>query len=364
MSKGTKVKTINVKEDQKTSLHEAGIGKIRLEHGAKVLCIGSLNWPDHDRSLWSMLSQYIESIKPDLILILGPYVNEEAWKRLGKPQDNYLHKLGLTPEEVAARTPTAEELAAKKPNTFDRKVQRLSALAGKEIERIAELGNSNVIWVPSATHLSTGNEVRLMEFVQSEKRYLDQWQEKNQKSAVILSDPSIELSRELSKLFELDNSPNAQVRNYGSAVLINNKWLFLVGDFRRRQPLDAALVEWKQRGLNIIRAFDGKSGSAYFTTPRSTKPYGLDHHDVHEVGHLKDLKRMGHERDYDLRTHGFWEGVVVGDVLDGHSIVFEEDDEGRRFFQSALDGQIYEEAEPGGIGNEDEIVLPKRKKKK
>jgi len=362
MSKGTSAKTVTVREDQKTSLHEAGIGRMNLPHGTRIVCFGSRNWPDHDRGLVSMLDAYLADVRPHVIIEMGPSMNEEAWKRLGKPQDNYLHKLGLTPEEIEARNSTPEEIAAKKPNTFARKAQRLSVRGGKEIERIAQIGGSNVIWLPSATHLSTGNEVRLMEFVQSENRYLNQWQENHPKSAVIVADESVELSRELSKLFELDNSADVKVRNYGSAVLVNGKWLFLVGDFRRRQPLDAALVEWKQRGLNIVRAFDGKSGSAWFTTPRSTKPYGLDHHEIHEVGHLKDLKRMGHERDYDLRTHGFWEGVVLGDTIDGRSIVFDEDDEGRRFFQSTLNGKIYEEAEAGGgIGNEDEISLPPRK---
>src|SRR5262249_32458887 len=157
------------------------------------------------------------------------------------------------------------------------------------------------------------------------------------------SDPFVPLPSKLSKLFGIDKDPMIEVLRFGAAVLVNNKTLFMIGDFRRRNAGDAFQVEWEQRNLNVVRRFDGKESSGWMTTPEDTMPaLNLKFHEFHEVGYLWDVTRMGHLRDYDRRCPGFWTGVVVEAELFGQSVVIIRGNDQRRAF--VVDGVAYTEA--------------------
>lgn len=347
MPKGTHFKSVVVKEDPKTSLAEAGVYSLSLEDGKRVVAIGHTYFPNHDRSLHQVLLQYLRDTRPGVVILLGGIVDEEPFRSLAEEEDNYLHDMPDAPEFAAAR----------QKEGFEAQVLALGKFCGEYIKSFAEASGGKVIYIPSATHLSMPNEVRLMEFVQRRKKVLDAWSENHPDATELPSDPDIELPKKLAQLFGIDGLPEIEVLRYGSAVKVNGETLFMIGDFRRRHPGDASKVEWEQRGLNIVRSFDGKLASGWMTTPDHTLPgLVLNFHEFHEVGYLWDATRMGHLRDYDRRASGFWTGVVARGELFGQSVVILRGDDRRRSF--VVDGVPYTEAEPGALANGKELALP------
>jgi hypothetical protein len=160
-------------------------------------------------------------------------------------------------------------------------------------------------------------------------------------------------------LFNLHRNPQIHVLRYGSAVLLNDKTLFMIGDFRRRHGADSSAVEWEQRGYNIVRSFDGKVGSAWRTSANHTLPgLQLNFQEFHEIGYLWDPARMGHLRDYDRRACGFFTGVIEHDELFGQAVPVIRGNDGRRTF--VVDAVPYTEDEPGCLPNGHEISLEPR----
>lgn len=349
MGKSTHFKSVVVKEDPKTSLKEAGINTMTLGDGSRVVAVGHLYFPHHDRSMVEVVLNYLRATKPDVVFLLGGIVDEEAFKEFGEDQDNYLHEGASAPE-------VAEALDA---GGFEDQVLKLGELCGKFIERFATASGGKVIYVPSATHLSMGNEVRLMEWIQQTKRYRDGWAAKHPDATDLPSDPSTSLPKELALLFNLHNHPMIHVLKYGSAVLVNNKTLFMIGDFRRRHPGDASQVEWEQRSLNIVRSFDGKVASGWHTMTDHTLPaLQLRFAEYHEIGYLWDETRMGHFRDYDRRAPGFFTGVVRDGELFGWSVPILRGTDCRRSF--VVDGVPYTEESASCMPNGEEITLAPR----
>ncbi len=350
MSKSTSFKQVVVKEDPKTSLYEAGIFDLGLTSGARIVALGHLFYPDHDRSMVAQVLKYIGSAKPKLVLLLGGILNEEAFKSLTDSTTNYLHCYPDQPEVGKARD----------ARTFEKQVLTLGKACGRFIREFARAGDSKVIYIPSATHLSMPNEVRLMEFIGRKKAALDSWSANHPDASDLPSDPTVELSEELSVILDLNGEPSVDVLPYGAAVRVNRHTLFMIGDFRRRHPGDASRVEWEQRLHNIVRSFDGKVASNWMTSSDHTLP-GLNQHfwEFHEVGHLWDQNRMGHLRDYDRRAPGFWTGTVIGDKLFGHSVPILRGRDGRRSF--VIDGVSFTEDAPGCLPNGSQLTLDPRK---
>lgn len=350
MPRGTHHKRVTVKEDPKTSLHEAGIYPMQLKDGMRVVALAHMYFPHHDRSMVEQVLNYLRDTKPEVVFLLGGIVDEDAFKRFGEDEENYLHDYPDAPE-------VAEAMAA---GGFEDQVLALGEMCGKFIERFQEASGGKVIYIPSATHLSMPNEIRLMEWVQQTKRVWDAWVVGHPKAKEHPSDPTISLPKSLDVLFNLHKNPNIHVLRYGSAVLVNKRTLFMIGDFRRRNGADAAGVEHEQRQLNIVRSFDGKVASGWHTTPDHTLPgLQLKFHEYHEVGYLWDPARMGHLRDYDRRATGFFTGVLSHNELFGVSVPVIRGDDGRRSF--VVDAVPYTETEPGCLPNGHEISLEPRK---
>ena len=349
MPKATNFKSVVVKEDPKTSLKEAGIHKLRLKNGMRAVAVGHIYWPHHDRNLVELVLQYLRDTRPEVVFLLGGIIDEDAFKAFGEDQTNYLHDYPDAPEVIEAM----------EAGGFEDQVLDLAEKAGNFIGSFAEASGGKVIYIPSATHLSMGNEVRLMEWIQQTKRIRDGWSSNHLEASDRPSDPTISLSTDLSVLFNLHKNPMVDVLRYGSAVLVNDRTLFMIGDFRRRAPGDASHVEWEQRGLNIVRSFDGKVASGWMTTPDHTLPgLQLKFHEFHEVGYLWDSTRMGHFRDYDRRAPGFWTGLMVDGELFGKAVpIFAGNDDRRSF---VVDGVPYTEEEAGALPNGGELSLEPR----
>lgn len=350
MPRATHFKRVVVKEDPKTSLHEAGISPMTLKDGMRAVAIAHMYYPHHDRSMVELVLKYLRDTRPEVVFMLGGIIDEDSFKRFGEVEENYLHDYPDTPE-------VAEAMAA---GGFEDQVLKLGEMCGKFIEQFQVASGGKVIYIPSATHLSMPNEIRLMEWIQQTKRVWDAWVVAHPKAKEYPSDPTISLPKKLDVLFNLHKNPMVEVQRYGSAVLLNNRTLFMIGDFRRRHGADASNVEWEQRGYNIVRSFDGKVASAWRTSADHTLP-GMQMHfqEFHEVGYLWDPRRMGHLRDYDRRASGFFTGIMVHGELFGQSIPVIRGVDGRRSF--VVDDAEYTEAEPGCLPNGSEISLDPRK---
>lgn len=348
MPKSTKFKSVVVKEDPKTSLRAAKIHPLRLKNGAKVAAIGHLYWPYHDRNFFDLFLQYCRDEKPDVVLLLGGIFSESAWKSLWENEDNYVHDYPEVPEVVEARS----------AGIFEDRVRALCDRGREEVfDRITETGVKLVLWVPSWTHLSMENEVRLTEWIQFTKRFLDGWMTNHPDASDILSDPDDVLPKELDVLFGLTDNPKVKMLRYGAGVKVNDDVLFMIGDFRRRNPADSSLVEWRNRNSSIVRSFDGKVASWWMTTPDDTLPgLKLKYWQGHEIGYMWDPIQMAHLRDYDFRAPGFWTGRIVFGKVVGKSVLLRRGDDGRRSF--VVSGKPYTEETPGCTWTGEEIEVP------
>lgn len=346
MAKNTNFKQVVVKEDAKTSLAEAGVYQLEVGTGQKIVALAHLYFPDHDRALFEQVLSYLRDTKPDVVFLLGGIVNEEAFKSLVEVEENYLHEAYAAPEVILAR----------QAGLFENQVLALGKSCGEFVRSIQVASGGNVIYIPSATHLSMSNEVRLVEFIQSKKSFLDNWSANHPEASVIPSDPSKALPRNLDELFGIANEPKIKVLRFGSAVMVNHNTLFMIGDFRRRNPGDASKVEWEQRLVNIVRSFDGKVASSWMTTPSHSLPtHKLNYWHFHEVGNLWDARRMGHLRDYDKRCQGFWSGVVLNGEIFGKSVVVVPGNDMRRSF--VVDGVAYTEPTVPELTNGCDLTL-------
>src|SRR5690606_37516997 len=118
-----------------------------------------------------------------------------------------------------------------KADGFEEQVLALGAMCGEFISQLAEASGGKVIYVPSATHLSMPNEIRLMEWIQGTKRFRDNWAARHPSASDLPSNPGKGLPKELDVLFNLHKNPMVHVLRYGAGVLVNDKTLFMIGDF-------------------------------------------------------------------------------------------------------------------------------------
>lgn len=349
MPKATSFKSVVVKEDPKTSLKEAGIYRMTLKDGMRAVAVGHMYFPHHDRNMVELVLQYLRDTKPAIVFLLGGIIDEDAFKSFGEDKENYLHDY---PE-------TAEVLECMEAGGFEEQVLALGEKCGEFISRFAEASGGKVIYIPSATHLSMPNEIRLMDWIQQTKRFRDSWAARNPDASDLPSNPAISLPKQLQLLFNLHKNPMVHVLRYNSGVLVNEDTLFMIGDFRRRHPGDASYVEWEQRGYNVVRSFDGKVASGWQSKAKHSLPgLTLDFSEFHEVGFLWDETRMGHLRDYDRRAPGFWTGVMVENKLFGQAVPIIRGRDCRRTF--VIDGKPYTEPEATCLANGEEIPLAPR----
>jgi hypothetical protein len=339
-NKSTKYKQVTVKEIPRTSLQEAGIFRLTLPDGAKVVAMANARWPHHDRSLDAMFKQFITEYQPDVVVLLGQMLDHEAFKSLTEDERNYLHKHPDTQEVSTARD----------AGGFDDQVKSLREQAGEYIRSFA-IGKTKVFFIPGVS-----TEYKIMEWVQQEKGFRDNWAANNPEAVDQPSDPDRKIPSQFDKFLCLNKTARVKVLPYEAALLINDHTLYMIGDFKRRHPGDAVYVEWEQRQYSLVRSFDGKLSSAWHTAVENTQPtLWKTFHENHEVGYFWDDVLNGHLRDYDRRAQGFFYGEYhLGELFAETAFVMRGTDDRRSF---VVNGKPYTEETPGGLSNGGELDL-------
>lgn len=332
-SKATRFKSVVVKEIPRTSMAEAGIHVMTLADGSRVVAISNALWPHHDRNLHKMILAYIADFKPALIVLQGQMIDHEAFKSLTEDEKNYLHRPIDMPEVSAAR----------KAGIFDDQLKYLREKAGEYIASFSQYG-AKVIYIPGVR-----TEHKLMEWVQQEKETRDNYVANNPDRSDDPTDPNRKVPTDFAKFLYLNRYSRVKVLGYEAGLLVNDHTLYMIGDFKRRHPGDAAFIEWEQRGYSIVRSFGGMKSSAWHTTTKHTQPT-LEklQHQTHETGYVWDDVLNGHLRDYDRRAPGFFSGEYRMGELFGETVDLLRGEDGRRSFLG-LNFQIYTEEEPGGL---------------
>ena len=329
----------------KTCPEETGINRLALPNGTKILSVAHAYFPSHDRELHTGLRKLLKGEKPEVTILQGGMIHEEAFKAVVDDQDVVTK---LTKAHVPAEI---TEIMAKHEG-IEKRFLALGALCGKYIAQYAQDSGGHVYYIPSVTGMLP-NEVDIMRFVLEQKERLDKWADRNPDEAVHGPD----IPQDLAEFLGLKGNPNVTVLPFGSALVVNEDTMFLIGDFRRRNPGTASLTEAANHiNYNIVRSFDGKVSSSWITMPGHTFPEPQRRHrHMHEVGNLFDLsKGLGYLRNYDLRAKGIFYGEVHGGKVFGWSIPALKGVDGKRAF--VVNGRMYEEdAVNEGMKN---IALP------
>ncbi|MBX9688521.1 MAG: hypothetical protein K2X27_17565 [Candidatus Obscuribacterales bacterium] len=319
----------------KTCPKETGINRLSLPDGTKILILAHAYFPSHDRELHSAVLKLMKAERPEVTILLGGMIHEEAFKAVVDDKDvvTKLTKAHVPPEITAIMKASA---------VTEKRFLNLAALCGKFINEYATASGGHVYYIPSVTGMLP-NEVDIMRFVLEQKERLDEWADKHPDEAKKGPD----VPKEFNEFLGLKGNPNITVLPFGSALVVNNNSLFVIGDFRRRNPLTAGKTE-QANNIDmdvVVRSFDGKVSSAWETLPLHTLPEATRRFKaVHEVGNLFDLsKGLGYLRDYDLRAKGVVYGQIQGGRFNGFAIPALEGADGRRAF--SIFNRIYDEDE-------------------
>ncbi len=341
-NRATRLKGVTVEEIAKTSLAGAGIHKISLPDGTRVVAIANTLWPMHDRNMHEQIMKFLADYQPDLVVLLGHMVNNEAFQALFESEKNYLQR----PDHPV------EVKAAMAAGSFDDQVQYLRREASKYIGGFA-VGKAKVVYIPAIL-----TEHKLVKRVSQEKERRDNFVDNHPEAADQPSDPYRKIPTEFRDFLYLNSNPRVKVLPYNSALLANDHTLFMIGDFKRRNEGDAVLVEWQQRHYPaIIRSLDGKLASGWFTTTEHTQPtMTVQQFQTHEIGFLWDEVENDQLRDYDRRAQGFFAGRYVDGELFGSTIdILRGDDDRRSFF--APNNKMYTEDKPGNMPHGTDVSL-------
>ncbi len=333
------LKPVVVKEHAVQSLAEAGIYDLELPNGTKIVALANTLFPNHDENAVKLILDHIERTRPEVVFLLGHIADEDSFRALADTEVNFLHRLK-----------DAKALADAMDNDgFEERVLSLGKANGDFIKRFAQFGAS-VFYVPSWTNIGLPNELSIMDYVQMKKRFLDTWAANHPDASDIPSDPSVKLPTEIDELFGINGLENIQVLPYGAGILVNGTTLFMVGSFRRRAAGDSSQEEWLQRGYDIVKSVDGKSGSAWWTDIEHTLPEPVNNcHQSHEIGYLWQANRNGHLGDYHRRSQSIGVFTMYHDHLFGEVVPFVPGNDGRRSL--VVEGHAYTEETAGAKKN-------------
>ena len=308
----------------KTCPEETGINRLSLPDGTKILVLAHAYFPSHDRELHTAVTRLLKAEKPEVTILLGGMIHEEAFKAVVDDEDV------VTKLTKAFIPPEIEEIMEKHEG-IEKRFLALAKMGGRFISEYAKASGGHVYYIPSVTGMLP-NEVDIMRFVLEQKERLDAWADKHPDEAV--KGPNI--PQDFADFLGLSGNPNITVLPFGSSLVVNNNSMFLVGDFRRRNPLTASRTEAANHiDMDVIvRSFDGKVSSAWETLPLHTKPEATRRFkSQHEVGNLFDLaKGLGYLRNYDLRAKGVVYGEMRGGRFHGWSVPALAGADGRRAF--------------------------------
>jgi hypothetical protein len=317
----------------KTCPEETGFNRLSLPDGTKILTLAHAYFPSHDRELHQAVIKLLKAEKPEVTILLGGMIHEEAFKAVVDDED-------VVTKLTKAHVPVEITEIMEKHVGIEKRFLALAAAGGRFINEYAKASGGHVYYIPSVTGMLP-NEVDIMRFVLEQKERLDKFADKHPDEAVKGPD----VPQDFAEFLGVKGNPNITVLPFGSALVVNDNSMFVIGDFRRRNPLSAGKVE-QANHLDmdvIVRSFDGKVSSSWETLPLHTMPESKRRFKgVHEVGNLFDLsKGLGYLRAYDLRAKGVWYGEIRGGRAHGWSIPALKGADGRRAF--SIYNRIYQE---------------------
>ena len=236
----------------KTCPEETGINRLSLPDGTKILVLAHAYFPSHDRSLHTAVTKMLKAEKPEVTILLGGMIHEEAFKAVVDDED-------VVTKLTKAFVPPEIEEIMKKHEGIEKRFLALAKMGGKFISDYAKASGGHVYYIPSVTGMLP-NEVDIMRFVLEQKERLDAWADKHPDEAVIGPD----IPKDFAEFLGLKGNPNITVLPFGSSLVVNDKSMFVIGDFRRRNPLTASRTEAANHiDMDVIvRSFDGKVSSA------------------------------------------------------------------------------------------------------
>jgi hypothetical protein len=362
--KNNTYKPITVKEHAVQSVKEAGLFQIAVPDGTRAVFIANAGFPHFDKGFRDVQLKHIKDVQPRLIFVMGHMGDSGAFKAVIENETNFLHTYADS---------EAVMLARQEP-MFEGRIRSLGKSFGEFIKGYADAApNATVIWIPAWVNLGLPNELDILDWVHQKKGFLDSWVGKHPDSMDAPSNPFDALPGTLEGLFSLedvavtvhstedpallDQSKRIKIMPFGAAVEVNGETLVIGGSFRRRAAGDAPWIEWEQRGYKCtIRAVDGKAGSGYQTSLKTTVPEPIYNCvQVHEIGYAWEAKEYGHLGDYHRRCQAFLSGSFFYDTFFGDVVPFMAGADGRRSL--FLQGRTYTEETAGGKPNGGRIEL-------
>jgi hypothetical protein len=340
-------KTPTVKEHAVQSVKEAGLYDLTLKDGARAVFVANTGFPHHDTNLHKVVLQHIADVQPKVVFLLGGMADSGAFVALIDNERNFLHTYGHAAPVTAAR----------KHVMFEDRVRSLGASFGEFIREYADAcPTANVVYVPSWVNLGLPNELDILDWCHAKKKYLDSWTSNHPDAVDAPSNPFDTLPTSLTELLGLEGEKRIQILPFGAAVLVNDKTLVLGGSFRRRHAGDSPWIEWEQRGYSVIKAVDGKSGSGWANSIRTTVPEPVyDAVQVHEIGYGWNAKEFGHLGDYHRRAQSILSGSFYFGEFFGDVVPFFPGKDGRRTLY--VQGRSYTEEAAGGGPNRGTVTL-------
>ncbi len=308
----------------KTCPEETGINRLALPDGTKIIVLAHAYFPSHDRELHTAVIKLLKEERPEITILLGGMIHEEAFKAVVDDDD-------VVTRLTKAFVPPEITKIMKEHTGIENRFLALAQESGRYINEFAAASGGHVYYVPSVTGMLP-NEVDIMRFVLEQKERLDAWADKHPDEAKRGPD----VPEAFDEFLGLKGNKNITVLPFGSALLVNDSSLFLIGDFRRRNPFTAARTEQANHiDMDVIvRSFDGKVSSAWETFPVHTMPEPKRRfRSMHEVGNLFDIsKGLGYLRKYDLRASGLVYGEIRNGRMHGWAVPALKGADGRRAF--------------------------------
>lgn len=331
--------TVSIRPLVKTCPEEVGIGKLSLPDGTPVIVVAHAFYPSHDRPLIEAVKEYLADLKKKTaknspvpaIFMLGGMIHEDAFKVVVDDDQQFTQLTGV-------KMPPEIETIRERYEGLEDRFLALSRLSGKFIAEFAEVSGGHVYYIPSVTGMLP-NEIDIQRYVLEQKVRADKYADNHPEEAKRGTD----IPKDWAEFLGIHAHRQISVLPFGAAVLVNNEYMFRIGDFRRRHPGSASKVDFEQSDYSTVRSFDGKVFSGWMSLPLHNLAGSARRYvQFHEVGHLYDIKAgLGYLRRYDRRSPGFWVGTIAGGKLFGHSVPILPGKDGRRGF--VVNGVAYEE---------------------
>lgn len=352
---GSGTVSVNIRPLIKTCVEEQGLGELTLKDGTRIVALAHTFWPNHDRSLMTAVRALLADVKPDVVFFLGGALNEEAFKQVVDEQDRSRR---LVAQHEA---PELTKIRAEKESQEERFLA-LARGGGEFLADIQAAAGCHMYYIPAtpAGGGSMPNELGILDFVLGQKAKIDDWAERHPEQGKAGPD----ISSDFATFIGVDANPNITVLPFGSAIRVNGKLRFMIGDFKRRHPGSSSQVDIEQLGESVVRSFDGKVASTFWTTPVHSLPEAVRRHwQAHEIGNLYDLSQLGFLRNYDRRGKSIWVGDVAGGgTVFGRNVVVQRGSDGKRCL--LLDGKGYTEDAVYTGGKVFGLTLPEKEEAK